>query len=332
MTRIDIDNEGTIDMSETNSTAWPRLRVAEWAQTRETLHMWMQIVGKVRLAHAPLLNHWWQVTLFVSPRGLMTPAIPYGDRLFDIEFDFLADRLVIRADTGDMRSVALAPKTVAQFYAETMQALDELGLRTRIQGRPNEVDPSIPFAEDTRHASYDPESARTFWRQLVHANRALGEFRSGYVGKSSPVHFFWGAMDLAYTRFSGRTAPEHGGGAPHCADWVMVEGYSHELSSCGFWPGGGEEGAFYAYAYPEPEGYRERQLQVPGAGYDAALGEFVLPYETVRTTDDPNAVVAAFLRETYAAAAELGRWDRAELECDPHRWAEKKAAAPWSLR
>ncbi|WP_433522176.1 DUF5996 family protein [Nocardia pseudovaccinii] len=321
------------ELSAANSTAtWPRLRVADWTGTRDTLHMWTQVVGKIRLAHAPLLNHWWQVTLYVSPRGLTTSAIPYADRLFDIEFDFLAHRLVIRADNGDTRTVALAPKSVAQFYTETMQALDELGFETRIQGHPNEVEVSIPFAEDTQHAAYDPMSAQAFWRQLVHANRLLNEFRSGYTGKNSPVHFYWGAMDLAYTRFSGRTAPEHSGGAPHCADWVMVEGYSHELSSCGFWPGGGAEGAFYAYSYPEPDGYRERRLQVPGATYDPNLGEFVLPYETVRTADDPNAAVAAFLHETYEAAAELGHWDRSTLECDPHRWAQQRAAAPWSLR
>ncbi|NKY54420.1 DUF5996 family protein [Nocardia vermiculata] len=319
-------------MPEKNSIVWPQLRVADWTDTRETLHMWMQVVGKIRLAHAPLTNHWWQVTLYVSPRGLTTSAIPYGDRLFDIEFDFFAHQLLIRADNGTTRTVALAPKSVAQFYGETMQALDELGLETRIQGRPNEVDPSIPFAEDTEHASYDPEAAQTFWRQLVHANRLLNDFRSGFTGKVSPVHFYWGAMDLACTRFSGRTAPEHAGGAPHCADWVMVEGYSHELSSCGFWPGGGEEGAFYAYSYPEPEGYRDYRLTVPGAHYAADLGEFVLPYETARVAPDPNEMVSMFLHETYAAAADLGNWDRESLECDPRRWAEKRVAARWSAR
>ncbi|NEW42917.1 hypothetical protein GV794_11330 [Nocardia cyriacigeorgica] len=311
---------------------WPHLPVAEWADTRDTLHMWMQVVGKVRLAHAPLLNHWWQVTLYVSARGLTTSAIHYDEEVFDIEFDFVDHRLVIRAGGGSTRMVDLAPKSVARFYEEIMRALDDLGLGTWIQARPNEVDPSIPFAEDVDHRSYDPAAVHAFWRQLVHANRLLNEFRSGFVGKTSPVHFYWGAMDLACTRFSGRTAPEHAGGAPHCADWVMVEGYSHELSSCGFWPGGGEEGAFYAYAYPEPKGYAERPIRTPDAYYDQGLGEFVLPYEKVRTSYDPSGTVSGFLRDTYEAAAVLGDWDRTALECDPSRWAHERAAARWSQR
>ncbi|MEV6138384.1 DUF5996 family protein [Nocardia sp. NPDC051990] len=317
-------------MSESNSTVWPSLRVSDWQDTRETLHMWLQVVGKIRMAYAPLLNHWWQVTLYVSARGLTTSAIPYDNAVFDIEFDFVDHRLVIRADGGSTRSVALAPKSVAQFYDETMRALDELGLSTRIQGRPNEVEVSIPFAEDTQHRSYDPDAVWLFWRQLVRANKLLNEFRAGYVGKVSPVHFYWGAMDLACTRFSGRPAPRHGGGAPHCADWVMEEGYSHELSSCGFWPGGGAEGAFYAYAYPEPAGYADHPA---GDGYyDRDLGEFVLPNEVVRKSNDPDAVVAEFLRRTYEAASTLGDWDRDALECDPYRWAQRRAATRWSRR
>ncbi|MEV4123566.1 DUF5996 family protein [Nocardia sp. NPDC049707] len=317
-------------MSESNSMVWPSLRVSDWQDTRETLHMWLQVVGKIRMAHAPLLNHWWQVTLYVSARGLTTSAIPYDNAVFDIEFDFVDHRLVIRADDGSTRSVALAPKSVAQFYVETMRALDELGLGTRIQGRPNEVEESIPFAEDTRHRSYDPDAVWLFWRQLVRANKLLNEFRAGYVGKVSPVHFYWGAMDLACTRFSGRPAPIHAGGAPHCADWVMEEGYSHELSSCGFWPGGGAEGAFYAYAYPEPTGYADHPA---GEGYyDRDLGEFVLPNEVVRKSNDPDAVVAEFLRRTYEAASTLGDWDRGALESDPYRWAQQRAATRWSRR
>jgi hypothetical protein len=230
------------------SENWPSLRVDDWTATRETLHMWTQIVGKIRLAHAPLVNHWWQVTLYVSPRGLTTSAIPYEAGVFDIEFDFIEHRLHIRCSDGGLRQIALEPKSVAAFYAEVMAALDELGITVQLRASPNEVDPAIPFADDHTHASYDAQAAHLFWRQLVSADRVLHEFRSHFLGKVSPVHFFWGAMDLACTRFSGRTAPEHPGGAPNCGDWVMVEGYSHELSSCGFWAGGGEEGAFYAYA------------------------------------------------------------------------------------
>jgi hypothetical protein len=303
---------------------WPRLRVSDWAETRDTLHMWTQIVGKVRLAHAPLVNHWWQVTLYVSPRGLTTSAISYRGGAFDIEFDFVDHQLHIRTSVGDGREVALEPKPVAQFYAETMGALDELGIQTHIQAKPNEVDPAIPFAEDYRHASYDPYAAQLFWRQLLQANRVIGEFRSRFVGKVSPVHFFWGAMDLACTRFSGREAPPHPGGAPNCADWVMVEGYSRELASCGFWPGGGEEGAFYAYAYPEPAGFADYSVGPAAAFYSRENGQFLLPYEAVASAADPDRVLAEFLDTTYAAAAELGGWDRAALEADPHRWDHQR--------
>ncbi|MGW2261375.1 DUF5996 family protein [Streptomyces sp. NPDC001780] len=302
--------------------AWPRLRTADWAETRDTLHMWTQIVGKVRLAHAPLMNHWWQVTLYVSPRGLTTSAIPYGSGAFDIEFDFIDHQLRIRTSDGAVRTVALEPKPVARFYAETMRALDEVGIETRIQAHPNEVEPAIPFAEDDRHASYDATAARLFWRQLLQAHRVMGDFRSGFIGKVSPVHYFWGAMDLACTRFSGRPAPRHPGGAPNCGDWVMVEGYSRELSSCGFWPGGGEEGAFYAYAYPEPEGFADYPVAPADAFYSRENGQFILAYEDVRTADDPDGVLSAFLRTTYEAAAERGGWDRSMLETDPHRWQD----------
>ncbi|MQA17563.1 MAG: hypothetical protein GEV09_26790, partial [Pseudonocardiaceae bacterium] len=224
------------------SAAWPRLRWADWVDTRDTLHLWTQVIGKVRMAHAPMVNHWWHVTLYVSPRGLTTSAIPYRGHAFEIEFDFVDHQLHIRTSEGERRSVALAPKPVAAFYAETMDALSGLGIPTRIHATPNEVDPAIPFAQDYEHASYDPRAVELFWRQLLRVNRALTAFRSGFVGKVSPVHFFWGAMDLACTRFSGRPAPPHPGGAPNCPAWVMREGYSHELASCGFWPGGGKEG------------------------------------------------------------------------------------------
>ncbi|MEU2112804.1 DUF5996 family protein [Streptomyces sp. NPDC019507] len=303
---------------------WPALRVADWTATRDTLHMWMQIVGKIRLAHAPLLNHWWQVTSYVSPRGLTTSAIPYRTGLFDIEFDFVDHRLVVRTSDGEVRTVALEPKPVADFYHQTMSALGELGIPTRIQPSPNEVEEAVPFPEDDRHDTYDPDAAHLFWRQLLQADRVMGEFRSYYVGKVSPVHFFWGAMDLACTRFSGREAPPHPGGAPNCGDWVMKEGYSRELSSCGFWPGGGEEGAFYAYAYPEPEGFAEHAVAPGAAYYSKENGQFLLPYEAVRTADDPDRALASFLHSTYEAAAVHGGWDREALEDDPDRWAEQR--------
>ncbi|WP_184830156.1 DUF5996 family protein [Jiangella mangrovi] len=294
---------------------WPRLKLADWADTRDTLHLWTQIVGKIRMAHAPMANHWWHVTLYVSARGLTTSAIPYRGGTFDIEFDFVDHQLHIRTSDGRRRGVPLAPKPVAAFYAETMDALSELGIPTRIHAVPNEVDPAIPFAQDHEHSSYDSRAVELFWRQLLRADRALTEFRSGFVGKVSPVHFFWGAMDLACTRFSGRSAPPHPGGAPNCPDWVMREGYSHELASFGFWPGGGEEGAFYAYAYPEPDGYADHPIRPSDASY--ANGEYLLPYEAVATAPDPDRALNEFLETTYNAAADLGGWDRATLE---HSW------------
>lgn len=304
--------------------AWPQLRVADWTDTRDTLHMWTQIVGKIRLAYAPLVNHWWQVTLYVSPRGLTTSAVPHQYGCFDLEFDFVDHQLRVRSSDGAIREVALGPKPVAEFHAEVFSVLRELGIRPRIQAQPNEVDPAIPFAEDYTHASYDPNAAHLFWRQLTQAARVMEEFRSHFVGKVSPVHFFWGAMDLACTRFSGRPAPPHPGGAPNCGDWVMVEGYSRELSSCGFWPGGGEEGAFYAYAYPEPEGFAEYAVAPAAAYYSQANGQFLLPYEAVRTAEDPDGELLAFLHTTYEAAAERANWPRASLEDDPERWNDER--------
>ncbi len=310
-------------MPTTTPSDWPALRVADWTETRDTLHMWLQVVGKVRLAHAPLLNHWWQVTLAVTPRGLTTGTVPHPDADFDVELDVTDHLLRVRRDDGRTAEVALEPKPTSQFHAELMAALDGLGLHTEIQRTPNEVEPAIPFAEDDVHASYDAEAVELFWRQLARANRALNAFRAHFVGKVSPVHFFWGAMDLACTRFSGRPAPEHPGGAPNCGDWVMVEGYSRELSSCGFWPGGGEEGAFYAYAYPAPEGFAEASPGPEGAFYSDEYRQFLLPYEHVRRSADPEATVAAFLQATYAAAADLGAWDRAALEDRPDRWHDR---------
>ncbi|MBM2615896.1 hypothetical protein JIG36_10045 [Actinoplanes sp. LDG1-06] len=291
-------------------SSWPRLRVSDWTDTRDTLHMWTQIVGKVRMAYAPPVNHWWHVTLYPGPRGLSTSAVPYGQGAFDIEFDFIDHVLRVRVSDGRSREVTLEPKPVATFYGELLEALSSLGLEPRIHAVPNEVETAIPFAEDKTHCSYDGEAAQRFWKQLLQAQRVFERFRTEFVGKASPVHFFWGAMDLAYTRFSGRLAPPHPGGAPNCPPEVMAEGYSHELASFGFWPGGGEEGAFYAYAYPEPEGYAERNA----AYYDQSLRECLLPYETVASSPDPESALLEFLRSTYLAAADLADWDRPALE------------------
>jgi hypothetical protein len=299
---------------------WPQLRGDDWIQTRETVHMWTQIVGKIRMAHTPMLNHWWHVTLYVTPRGLTTSKIPYGAGAYDIEFDFCDHRLHIRSSNGTAGAVALETKSVAEFHAEVFETLGRLRIEASIRAVPNEVDPAIPFAEDHQHASYDPEAIWLFWQQLVQADRVLNDFRSHFRGKASPVHYFWGGMDLAYARFSGRAAPAHPGGVPNCADWVMVEGYSHELSSCGFWPGGGDEGAFYAYAYPEPAGYAEYVSDSDGAAYSNDGRLYLLPYENVRTAPNPDKMLLWFLHATYEAAAETGHWDRAGLEVDPDRW------------
>jgi hypothetical protein len=309
----------------TEPATWPRLRLSDWADTKDTLHMWTQIVGKVRMAHSPTVNHWWHATLYVSPRGLTTSTIPYRDGAFDIEFDLMDHHLHIRSSDGRQRQVALESASVADFYAETMTALARLGIQTRIHATPNEVEPAIPFADDHAHCAYDANAATLFWRQLLQANRVMSEFRAGFIGKSSPVHFFWGGMDLACTRFSGRPAPPHPGGAlPNCPRWVMREGYSHELASCGFWPGGGEEGAFYAYAYPEPPGYAAHPVRPETASY-SPIGEFLLPYEAVAGAADPDRTLTEFLQTTYAAAADLAGWDRRALETDPHRFDHQHA-------
>lgn len=295
------------------STAWPSLPLEEWQATRDTLHLWSQVVGKVRLAHTPLVNHWWNSTLYVTARGLRTSLVPHPERPFQIDFDLTDHRLDIVVADGPTASVPLVPMTVAAFYAEVMDRLAELGLATPIWPVPVEIEGTIPFDRDTTHASYDPDHAHRFWQQLVQAHRVFSWFRAGFVGKVSPIHLFFGAFDLAVTRFSGRTAPLHPGGAPNCGPQVMWEAYSHEVSSCGFWPGGGGEGLFYSYVYPEPPGFAERPT-VPDARYDAALGEFVLPYESVRQAEEPGLALLEFLQRTYEAAADLAAWDRAALE------------------
>jgi hypothetical protein len=293
---------------------WPDLTLARWADTRDTLHMWTQVVGKIRMALQPPVNHWWHVTLYVSARGLTTALMPAGDFGLEIEFDFVDHDLVLRTTRGERRTVGLESRSVAGFYAETMAALGDLGVGVHLLARPVEVPVAIPFAEDTEHHSYDPDAVRRFWLAMVHVDRVLHEFRGRFIGKASPVHFFWGGFDMAVTRFSGRPAPRHRGGVPNCADWVMEEAYSHEVSSCGFWPDGSEEGSFYSYAYPEPEGFSAWPVVPSAAYYDGAFGDFILPYRSVRTADDPDAMLLAFLQSTYEAAAELAHWDRSALE------------------
>jgi Family of unknown function (DUF5996) len=295
--------------------AWPPLPLDEWRETCATLQLWTQVVGKVKLACTPVVNHWWNVTLRLTCRGLTTQPVFHGTRPFQIDLDLIDHQLVISTATGDSRRFHLASLSVARFYEQTMAALRDLGLEVSIHPTPVELPEVIPFAEDDRHRTYDPVYAAQFWQILLQASRVLGEFRARFIGKVSPVHFFWGASDLAVTRFSGRPAPEHPGGIPNCPDWVTREAYSHEVSSCGFWPGGfGVDAAFYAYAYPEPAGFRDAAIDVDGASYHADLGEFLLPYEVMRRAPDPDATLLRFLQRTYEAAADLGGWDRARLE------------------
>lgn len=304
-------------MAGTNpSDPWPALPLADWQDTYATLHRWTQVVGKVRLARLPWVNHSWHVTLYVSARGLTTGPVPHGSRTFQIDFDFVDHRLPIRTSDGGVRSLELRPRSVADFYRELMAALRELGVETAIHARPNELADATPFSEDEAHAAYDPDAANRCWRVLVQADRVLTAFRAGFVGKCSPVHFFWGAFDLAVTRFSGRPAPAHPGGVPHLPDWVAREAYSHEVSSAGFWPGDARypAPAFYSYAYPEPAGFRDAAVGPAGAFYHPDLREFVLPYDAVRTAASPDAAVLEFLESTYRAAADLGRWDRSAVE------------------
>jgi Family of unknown function (DUF5996) len=298
-----------------SAASWPELRVDEWQRTRDTVHLWTQIVGKIRLARTPVVNHWWNVTLHVTDRGLTTGLIPGGPaQAFQIDFDFLAHRLEITRADGERRVIALAPRSVADFHRDVMARLDELGLQTPIWSMPVEIPGAVPFETDEGHASYDPDAVTRYWHQLVDAQRVFEDFRSGFVGKVSPVHFFWGAFDLAVTRFSGRPAPPHPGSAPNCGPHVMQEAYSHEVSSAGFWPGGSAEGTFYAYAYPEPDGFSAWRDLPDGASYSDELGEFVLPYAAVRTADDPDGLLGRFLEATYDAAADLADWDRTTLE------------------
>ncbi|HEX4178963.1 MAG TPA: DUF5996 family protein [Rhizomicrobium sp.] len=295
---------------------WPELHYPAWRDTATTLQLWTQIVGKVRLGLTPWVNHSWQIPFYVTASGLTTSAIPAGNEILEIEFDFIRHRLVARTSWGEERTIALAPQTVAEFYRQVTQLLQELRIAVVINDMPNEVADPIPFPQDHVHAAYDSAAAHRFWRVLVQVDRIFKLFRSGFLGKVSPVHFFWGSFDLAVTRFSGRAAPRHPGGVPGLPDAVAREAYSHEVSSVGFWPGNPAfpQAAFYSYAYPEPIGFRDQPV-AKGAYFDPAIGEFILPYDAVRTAVNPNALLLDFLSTTYSAAASTAGWDRKALEC-----------------
>ena len=298
---------------------WPELPYAAWKDTCATLHLWTQIVGKTRLALTPWLNHSWHVPLYVTARGLTTSLINGPTRDFDITFDFLDHVLLIRTSSGRTGSIALKPRSVADFYAAYRAGLAELDIDVRISGSPNEVVEAVPFERDTFHASYDPEYAARFWHVLLRSHEVFSRFRTGFVGKASPVHFFWGSFDLAVTRFSGRSAPLHSGGIPHMPDAVVREAYSDEESSAGFWPGGGpiDFPAYYSYAYPPPDGFADATVRPGEAFFSKELGEFLLPYDVVRAAKSPERTLLEFLQGTYEAAADLGKWNRGALECEP---------------
>jgi len=310
--------------------AWPKLSLDEWAPTQTTLHRWTQIVGKTRLALAPMQNHWWQVVLYVTDRGLTTSPMPYNGRSFDISFDFVGHRLVALTSDGDERSIPLVARSVADFYAEYMSMLRSLDINVKLWPVPVEMGDALPFADDKTNASYDAEAAHRCWQILVNADRVFKDFRGRFLGKSSPSHFWWGGFDLANTRFSGRTAPEYTGSIPNCPSYVMREGYSHECFSAGWWPGtvGSPvaEPAFYAYSYPEPAGFDTASVRPDGAYYQLQMREWVLPYESVRSSPDSDHAVLEFLQSAYEAAANLGKWDRGALE-RPAGWTPPPSAA-----
>jgi Family of unknown function (DUF5996) len=299
-----------------SSQVWPALPLDAWTDTKATLHLWTQIVGKIRLALSAWQNHGWHSTLYVTPRGLSTLAVPHGVRTFQIDFDFIDHRLLVRASDGAVAGFPLRAESVAVFYRRLMEEMAQIGLPVRINKRPNEVRDPVPFDQDEAHASYDPEYANRFWRALVQSDRVFREFRSHFIGKCSPVHFFWGIPDLAVTRFSGRPAPEHPGGIRNLPDRVTREAYSHEMSSCGFIAGGGRvrHAAFYCYAYPEPGGFAATPVRPHEAFYHDELRQFLLSYDVVRQSENPDTMLLDFLQTTYEAAATLGNWNRAALE------------------
>jgi Family of unknown function (DUF5996) len=311
-------NQPRGQIAHRNTPDLPPLPLEPWAATKDTLHLWCQIVGKVRLASSPWRNHWWHAALHVTPRGLTTGRLRSGDVSFDIELDLLVHRLVVRAAGGGREEMALRDGlSVAAFHEGLLARLGRLGIEPAIRSEPFGVPTTTPFAEDTEHASYDAEAVERFHRVLLSAHAVFSHFRTGFLGKASPVHFFWGSFDLAVTRFSGRSAPRHGGGVPNLPDDVAQEAYSHEVSSAGFWPGGGaiDYPAYYSYAYPAPEGFSEAPVRPGAAFFSKELGEFVLSYDAVRTAADPRAALMDFLQSTYDAAADLGRWDRKALDC-----------------
>jgi hypothetical protein len=295
---------------------WPKLPLDQWQDTYATLHLWAQIIGKIRLSQMPWINHSWHVPFYVTSYGITTSLIPYDTKAFEIDFDFYNHRLNIKSSEGESRFFTLKPMSVADFYEKVFQNLEDLNINVHIWQMPVEIpSPIQPFSENTEQASYDPEAVRRFWKILLQVHRIFTSFRAHFIGKVSPVHFFWGAFDLAVTRFSGKTAPKHPGGAPNCADWVMEEAYSHEVSSAGFWPGAGlGEAAFYSYAYPEPTGFSNYSIRPKECYYHKDLREFILPYETIRKADEPDSLLMDFLQSTYEAAADLGKWDRKGLE------------------
>jgi hypothetical protein len=299
--------------------AWPRLDGRGAQETRTSLLFWGQILGKTRLALAPMVNHWWQVPLYVSARGLTTSPIPFGDRVFDLEMDFIAHRLVARTSDGGIESMPLCDQPLSGFYNDYVERLRRLGIAVKLWPFTVEMSERARLDQDRRVCRYDADWANRFFRALVQADRLLKEFRGGFIGKASPVHFFWGGFDLTVTRFSGRPAPAHPGGIPNVGDWVMREAYSHEVSSAGFWPGDARfaEAAFYSYAYPEPARFAAAAVRPAAARYEPSLGEFLLPYSAVRSAPDPAAEVRAFLDSTYVAAADLAGWDRRALERRP---------------
>jgi hypothetical protein len=298
------------------SNQWPPLPFAEWKDTAITLHMWTQIVGKIRLVLSPWTNHSWHVALYVTSRGLTTSPIPYGSQTFEILLDFIDHQLLIDKSNGARRTIPLKPQSVAEFYRTVMKTLSDLELSVTINTTPNEIENPIPFDQDEEHRAYDREYANRFWRVLVQSDRVFKEFRSRFCGKCSPVHFFWGSFDLAVTRFSGRPAPPHPGGVPHLPDAITREAYSQEVSSLGFWPGNAAAPTplFYSYAYPEPPGFVEAKVQPDAAFYDAKLREFILPYDAVRTAQNPDEALLEFAQSAYDAASKLGKWDRDALQ------------------
>lgn len=306
-------------MSNISKTPWPELPTAAWRETYATLHLWTQIIGKIRLTKTPWLNHSWHVTLYVTARGLTTSPVPDGSRTFQIDFDFIDHVLRVATSDGAQRQFALAGKSVAGFYAAMMAALAELGIAVTIDEMPSELPDPVRFSEDKAHASYDADAVGRFQQILVSCDRVFKQFRTGFLGKASPVHFFWGSFDLAVTRFSGRRAPRHPGGVPNLPDAVACEAYSHEESSAGFWPGSGavDYPAFYSYAYPEPAGFRTSKVRPEAAFFSETLGEFILPYDAVRTAADPDRALLDFLQSSYQAAAIAAKWDRDALECEP---------------